>query len=307
MGRIFCAVVPYLSGKVRDWEGITTVGAQAFYWPDHSLKSVVLPDTLRMIKERAFYQCAELETIDLPDGLESIGKEAFLGCHRISSIDIPESVTEIGESAFYECKAAASIHVPGSVKEIRKFTFAYCEKAADIQIDEGVETIGDTAFQSCGGSEVILPGSIKSIGERAFGHMKNLYRVTIPDSVTQIGPYAFTWCNSLFEITVGTGVTSIGEKAFAFEKEMKFRLHSENEVVWDYDWTGDRRVVAYRITFKNFDDAWSMTNLYGMGAGTDGSIYTGGGRMIHAGDPISYADIESRYWTVHFYGGGRLP
>ena len=74
-------------------EGITTVGAQAFYWPNHSLKSVVLPDTLRMIKERAFYQCAELETIDLPDGLESIGKEAFLGCHRISSIDIPESVT----------------------------------------------------------------------------------------------------------------------------------------------------------------------------------------------------------------------
>lgn len=246
-------------------EGITTVGAQAFYWPDHSLKSVVLPDTLRMIKERAFYQCAELETIDLPDGLESIGKEAFLGCRRISSIDIPESVTEIGESAFYECKAAASIHVPGSVKEIRKFTFAYCEKAADIQIDEGVEIIGDTAFQSCGCKELILPGSVKTIGERAFGNMKNLYRVTIPDSVTQIGPYAFTWCNSLFEITIGTGVTSIGEKAFVVEKEKKFRLYSGNEAVWDYDWTGDRRVVAYRITFKNFDDAWSMTNLFGMG------------------------------------------
>lgn len=246
-------------------EGITTVGAQAFYWPDHSLKSVVLPDTLRMIKERAFYQCAELETIDLPDGLESIGKEAFLGCRRISSIDIPESVTEIGESAFYECKAAASIHVPGSVKEIRKFTFAYCEKAADIQIDEGVEIIGDTAFQSCGCKELTLPGSVKTIGERAFGNMKNLYRVTIPDSVTQIGPYAFTWCNSLFEITIGTGVTSIGEKAFVVEKEKKFRLYSGNEAVWDYDWTGDRRVVAYRITFKNFDDAWSMTNLFGMG------------------------------------------
>ena len=33
----------------------------------------------------------------------------------------------------------------------------------------------------------------------------------------------------------------------------------------------------------------------------------GGGRMIHAGDPISYANIESRYWTGHFYSGGRLP
>lgn len=36
-------------------------------------------------------------------------------------------------------------------------------------------------------------------------------------------------------------------------------------------------------------------------------IYAGGGRMIHAGDPISYASIESRYWTGHFYSGGRLP
>lgn len=36
-------------------------------------------------------------------------------------------------------------------------------------------------------------------------------------------------------------------------------------------------------------------------------IYTGSGRMIHAGDPISYTSIESRYWTGHFYSGGRLP
>lgn len=36
-------------------------------------------------------------------------------------------------------------------------------------------------------------------------------------------------------------------------------------------------------------------------------IYVGSGRMIHAGDPISYASIESRYWTGHFYSGGRLP
>lgn len=36
-------------------------------------------------------------------------------------------------------------------------------------------------------------------------------------------------------------------------------------------------------------------------------IYVGGGRMIHCGDPISYANINSNYWTSHFYSGGRLP
>lgn len=36
-------------------------------------------------------------------------------------------------------------------------------------------------------------------------------------------------------------------------------------------------------------------------------IYIGGGRMIHCGDPISYANINSSYWSAHFYCGGRLP
>ena len=240
-------------------EGITSVGVNTFYWVNHSPRSVKQPDMLRTIEDRAFYQCAELEAIDLPDGLEKIGERAFLGCHALSSIDIPESVTQIGESAFYECRAAASIHVPGSIREIPKFAFAYCEKAADIQIDEGVEVIGDTAFQSCGCEELTLPGSVKTIGERAFGNAKNLWKLTIPDSVTQIGHYAFTWCNRLCEITIGTGVTSIGKKAFGVSDEMKFRLYSENDVVWAYDWTGDKRVASYLVTFRHFDDDWSFS------------------------------------------------
>lgn len=36
-------------------------------------------------------------------------------------------------------------------------------------------------------------------------------------------------------------------------------------------------------------------------------IYVGNGQMIHCGDPISYANINSNYWQSHFYGYGRLP
>lgn len=35
-------------------------------------------------------------------------------------------------------------------------------------------------------------------------------------------------------------------------------------------------------------------------------IYCGSGVMIHCGDPISYASINSPYWQSHFYGFGRL-
>ena len=36
-------------------------------------------------------------------------------------------------------------------------------------------------------------------------------------------------------------------------------------------------------------------------------IYVGGGMMIHCGDPISYASINTSYWQSHFYTFGRLP
>ena len=42
------------------------------------------------------------------------------------------------------------------------------------------------------------------------------------------------------------------------------------------------------------------------GAVSHVGIYCGNGTMIHCGDPISYASINSSYWQSHFYAFGRL-
>ena len=36
-------------------------------------------------------------------------------------------------------------------------------------------------------------------------------------------------------------------------------------------------------------------------------IYVGNGMMIHCGNPISYASVNTPYWQSHFYAYGRLP
>ena len=36
-------------------------------------------------------------------------------------------------------------------------------------------------------------------------------------------------------------------------------------------------------------------------------IYVGNGMMIHCGNPISYASVNTPYWQSHFYSYGRLP
>ncbi len=36
-------------------------------------------------------------------------------------------------------------------------------------------------------------------------------------------------------------------------------------------------------------------------------LYVGDGWMLHCGDPIQYADLNTSYWQAHFYAYGRLP
>ena len=45
----------------------------------------------------------------------------------------------------------------------------------------------------------------------------------------------------------------------------------------------------------------------GAGIASHIGIYVGNGKMIHAGDPIGYADINTKYCQKHFLGFGRLP
>ena len=35
-------------------------------------------------------------------------------------------------------------------------------------------------------------------------------------------------------------------------------------------------------------------------------IYVGNGMMIHCGNPIQYANVNSSYWSSHFYAYGRI-
>ena len=61
---------------------------------------------------------------------------------------------------------------------------------------------------------IILPNSVKTIGEYAFYDCSSLTSIEIPNSVTSIGNYAFRYCRSLTSITIPNSVTSIGEDAF---------------------------------------------------------------------------------------------
>ena len=90
-------------------------------------------------------------------------------------------------------------------------------------------------------------------------------------------------------------------------------------VCWVYTHSGIKnmpRTTAWGI-YKNYCNPISPSEakpgdiIFFKGTYNSGSpishvgIYVGGGYMIHAGDPIRYAKIDTPYWRDHFYGYGR--
>ena len=64
-------------------------------------------------------------------------------------------------------------------------------------------------------TKVVIPDSVKEIGEDAFRGCESLKEITIPDSVTEIGECAFFCCKSLEEITIPDSVKKIGKGTFS--------------------------------------------------------------------------------------------
>ena len=60
-----------------------------------SFKEIVIPNSVKTIGNKAFYECKNLTSVTLEEGLESIGKECFSNT-AVTEIIIPKSVKMIG-------------------------------------------------------------------------------------------------------------------------------------------------------------------------------------------------------------------
>ncbi|MBQ9016238.1 MAG: leucine-rich repeat protein [Firmicutes bacterium] len=247
-----CAVIPEYAFSACDAltevnvpQGVTTIGENAF-GVCKKLSAVHLPPSLKRIEKSAFTKAnfgsfdgvASIDTIEFPEGLEYIGNDAFGSCGLSEDVVIPSSVEYIGREAFFATDLGWKLMVeseehPGMVI-VGTTLMNYKGTAEVVEVPEGITAISNYAFQGLdpmeeGGSwrsgmsiglpydqktkKVILPSSVKYIGEEAFFGAKALEEINL-NQVSIIESGAFWNCKKLKKAVLSPQIRSCGGHAF---------------------------------------------------------------------------------------------
>ncbi len=106
-------------------------------------------------------------------------------------------------------------HEGKPVVAISSGAFAENEAITQVVIPASVKKIGNNAFNRCVNlADVNIAEGVEVIGEKAFMYCIALESITVPDSVTAIQTGAFMACYNLVEATLGAGLEKISNDVF---------------------------------------------------------------------------------------------
>lgn len=104
-----------------------------YYFYVSSVKSVVIPHSVKSIGKYAFADCDNLTSVVIPANVSSIGERAFYKCNKLTSVVIEKGVRNIGEDAFRYCKSLTSVVIPDSVTSIDRNAFRECTSLTELR------------------------------------------------------------------------------------------------------------------------------------------------------------------------------
>ena len=244
-----------------------------------SIKEVSLGKNITEIGYGAFASCTNLESITMSynstvEYTTSIDNSVFLDCTSLTKVSLSENVTSIGNCAFSGCSALESLTLPESLTSMG---YQMIEETAisSITIPKNVSSCSSTYSTDNGplANSKVLTTVIFEEGMTAIpsyilasdDYTSYVSKVIIPASVRSIGDYAFYKCNNM---TI-YGYTNSYAQQYAESNEIPFV-----SVAIAKNATADDVMSHINLGDLISDVSLENTTIYGPSVTIDGNTFS---------------------------------
>ncbi len=160
-------------------EGITRIGSYSFCQLYNAQCELVIPSTVKVIGNSAFWDSNFVGELVLPEGLKKLESYALIN-NEFTYVYIPSTLTEMEYRVFWNHwdlerfevseKNPAFCDIDGVIftKDKKELVYYPCGDADEYSIPEGTEIIRENAFSAFSFIDLYIPASVKLIKPAAF-------------------------------------------------------------------------------------------------------------------------------------------
>lgn len=225
-----------------DGYSVTAIGESAFS-SQSKLRTVVLPDTLKVLCSEAFRDCTMLTSVQIPENVERIEERAFYNCAKLRTVGIPASgaLVSVGDYAFAYCGCLSRFDIPTKLTSINATAFysdmsmvlvtVSAENARFSIQNDALVASGHLVYYPTGrGGEYTVAPSVTAIDAYAFAYSQ-IRLAVLPEELTTIGESAFLY-SCLERLDLPEMLTMLGEGCFECNYYLKsVRLNSQLKII----------------------------------------------------------------------------
>ena len=211
---------------------VTYIGAGAF--AEANISSVTISDHVERLGDYAFAGCG-IFYIHLPSKLKYLGQKALMN-NPVFNLELPDGLEFIGKLALGSTRKQHLV-IPKSVKTIEEQAFSYA-LTDTFDIQALLDYIPKQAFEGCQSvRQVVLPPTIKKIGESAFSNCREMEDCKLPEGLEEIGEWAFADCRHMMEWHIPATVCKIEQGAFSGDNMWgKVYLYAKEPPAETHEW-----------------------------------------------------------------------
>ena len=287
---------------------VTTWGGQSFANCTGLVKTNIFSPTTGT---NTFYNCTSLNEVNFGPDVRTINSYSFNNCTGLQQVGIPRNVETLETNAFANCVSLKKVNI--AAKDIYP-AFTNNVPLTEVSLGEGAETIRDDVFaeRTSLQGNLVLPSTLRTIGNRAFYHCTGLTGSMRFENVT-VGELAFGECTGLSgTLTFGGNVILGARHEFQHTNFTRLKFESNQLPLVNYNTFGNwgeahiplhQMTIRYPASVTTFPDYFlqAMNNVVGDLSIPSGVTYVG--KCAFAGTQLK-GNVDEFLKPITYVGHG---